>query len=303
MFRKIMVLVIFLALAANYTVFSQSVAIDTALSNAVKEIAESVPKGAKIAVLNISSDYAQLSNYIIDELIVNLVNIRSFQVVPRSTVELELAKGELDFQYTGDVSDASQKSLGQFLGAGTIITGAVTRDSADSYRLVVNAIDLESFTYQSSYRISVRNDKQVKALIAGSGGVFYEDYTVGQRFGMAGLNIFGGIGSIINGHKIGGVVTGLEVSGIALLAVGIGLNPLTPSFTYYRERSREKSILITTGSVVIGSGVLFGIIIPFFHHKPNNQSISQNDFPFKLELVSSDNQEINGLRVLYKMKF
>ena len=150
MFRKSFVLVVFLAMAANYTVFSQAVTIDTALANATKEIAENIPKGTKIAVLNISSDYAQLSNYIIDELIVNLVSTRSFQVVPRSTVELELAKGELDFQYTGDVSDASQKTLGQFLGAGTIISGAVTRDSANSYRLVVNAIDLESFTYQSS---------------------------------------------------------------------------------------------------------------------------------------------------------
>jgi len=197
MFRKTFVLVTFLAMAANYTVFPQAVTIDAALSSAAKEIAESVPKGTKIAVLNMSSDYAKLSDYIIDELIVNLVNIKLFQVVPRSTVELELAKGELDFQMTGNVSDASQKRLGQFLGAGTIISGTVTRDSANSYRIVVNTIDLESFTYQSSYRISVLNDKQVKALIAGSGGVFYEDYTPGQRLGMGALNIFGGAGSIV----------------------------------------------------------------------------------------------------------
>jgi hypothetical protein len=63
---------------------------------------------------------------------------------------LELAKGELDFQMTGYVSDESQKRLGQFLGADTIISGSVTRDSENSYRIVVSAIDLKSFTYQSS---------------------------------------------------------------------------------------------------------------------------------------------------------
>jgi TolB-like protein len=323
MFRKSFVLFVFLAMAANNTVFSQAVAIDTALANAAKEILESVPKGTKIAVLNISSDYAKLSDYIIDELIANLVNTRSFQVVPRSTVELELAKGELDFQYTGDVSDESQKSLGKFLGAGTIISGAVTRDAANSYRLVVNAIDLESFTYQSSYRISVMNDSQVKALIAGSGGVFYEDYTTGERLGMGGLNIFGGIGSIINGHKIGWVTTGIEVAGILTLLASLLGNEPDPynliynglnggvgedvnNTDYQRDKKNYESTkngLIITGATIIGAGVVFGFVIPFFHHKPNNTSVSQNYFPFNLELVSSNNQEIKGFRLSYNLKF
>jgi TolB-like protein len=299
------------------------VAIDAALANATKEIAESVPKGTKIAVLNISSDYAQLSNYIIAELIVNLVNTRSFQVVPRSTVELELVKRELDFQYTGDVSDASQKSLGQFLGAATIISGSVTRDSANTYRIVVNAIDLESFTFQSSYRISVLNDKQVKALIAGSGGVFYEDYTGGQRFGMAVLNTFFGIGSIANGHHIGWVTTAVEAGGAVFIVLGLTTFNYIPYSDYeinssYNESTRQDRIernkeqaednargretFVTAGSLVIGAGVLFGFIIPFFHHKPNN-TVSQIDFPFNIELASSNNQDINGVRILYNMRF
>ena len=299
MFKKVVVLfVVFLALAANHTVFSQAVAIDTALANATKEIAESVPKGTKIAVLNISSDYAQLSNYIIDELIVNLVNTRSFQVVPRSTVELELARRELDFQYTGDVSDASQKSLGQFLGAATIISGSVTRDSANTYRIVVNAIDLESFTFQSSYRISVLNDKQIRTLIAGSGGVFYEDYTGGERAGMGAMNIFFGLGSLLNGHHIGWVTTSTEVAGLALVIPGIIRN-----LTLDEGWRSTNNLLIAGGSVLIGAGVVFGFIIPFFHHKPNNTNVSQIDFPFNIELASSNNQDVNGVRVLYKMKF
>jgi len=316
MFKKTMVLVVFLALAVNHTVFSQSAAIDTALSNAVKEITASVPRGTKIAVLNISSNYGSLSDYIIDELIVNLVNTRSFQVVPRSTVELALARREFAFQMSGDVSDDSQKRLGQFLGAGTIVSGSITRDSANSYRLVVNAIDLESFTYQTSYRTSIQNNNKMKELVAATGGgVFYEDHTIGQRIGMGALNIFGGAGSFINGYKSGWVTLGLEAAGALAILGGFIFVPVPENEEIYHQRDYDlrykntyndqvqaRNTWIAIGSVAIGTGVVFGFIVPFFYHKPNNR-VSQSDFPFNLELVSSNNQWGNGLRISYRMRF
>ena len=310
MFRKTMVLVVFLALVANYTVFSQSVAIDTALANATKEIAESVPKGTKIAVLNISSDSVNLSDYIINELIANLINTRLFQIVPRSTIEMEAARGEFEFQMSGYVSDESQKRLGQFLGADTIITGTVTRDSENSYRLTVNTIHLESFTYQSSYRISIRDDTNMKAIVAGS-SEFYKDYTVGERLGMGGLNIVFGLGSLLNGHPLGWIATVAEGAGVIVFIIGYSITveggtfPSYDSLEYrnYQNAIQTKMDTINIGYILFGVGALYGFIIPFFHHKPNNTNVSQIDFPFNLELASSNNQDINGVRVLYKMKF
>ena len=299
MFRKKNVVFAFFTLVAVNTVFSQAVAIDTALSNAAKEISESVEKGTKIAVLNISSDYAKLSDYVIDEIIVNLVNTKSFQVLPRSTIELELAKGELDFQYTGDVSDESQKSIGKFLGAGTIISGSITRDSAHTYRIVINAIDLESFTYQISYRTLVQNNSQMKELIAASSGNFYKDYTTGERFGIGALNIFGGIGSLLKKEHIGWVTTGFEAAGLIVL---LGSVPMTVDEENEGEKE-FKQVLIGTGVGLIGVGVVVGFIIPFFHHKPDNTNISHNNFPFEFKFVSSNNVDINGLGISYKMKF
>ena len=110
MFRKRNILIILFVLFALHTVFSQSVLIDAALSNATKEITESVTHGSIIAVLNISSEYTNLSDYIINELIFNLVNSRLFQVVPRSMVEFEAARREFSFQMSGDVSDDSYPS-------------------------------------------------------------------------------------------------------------------------------------------------------------------------------------------------
>jgi hypothetical protein len=211
------------------------------------------------------------------------------------------------------------------LEADTIITGSVTRDSANTYRLIINAIHLENFTFQSSFRASIQNDRQLKTLIDDSGGVYYEDYTAGQRLGMAALNTFFGIGSIANGHHIGWLVTSGEIISGVLYAIGLGINPHprdfdsnwdpnNPDYKYdgfhfYSDRQRYESAieakegLIISGVIVAGSAVLFGFIIPSFHHKPNTTSISQNNFPINLEFVSSNNRDINGIRILYKMKF
>jgi hypothetical protein len=107
MFNKTNILFILMMLIVINTVFSQTVTIETALSNATKDISVGVPKGSKIAILNITSNSTNLSDYIINELIVNLVNTRLFKIVPRSAVELAAARREFAFQMSGDVSDDS----------------------------------------------------------------------------------------------------------------------------------------------------------------------------------------------------
>ena len=309
MSKRTVFILIFLVLISGSTLFSQAVTIDTAISNAVNEIFEVVPTGTRIAVLNILSDYENLSDYLINEIIVTLVNKRIFQVVPRSTVELEMANREFDFQMTGYVSDDSQKRLGQFLGAGTIITGSISRDSAHTFRLIINAIHLETFTFQTSFRASIRDDKQLKPLLTNRNSVFYEDYTFGERLGMGTINIFLGMGSILNRQHLGWITAGIEFLGMPFLFTGIGLkdvpypNPYWPSdFRANESRPRVKRGMITTGTIIIGTGVLFGFIIPFFHHKPDKPRLAA-DFPFGLEYVSFNNQNINGVSVFYNIRF
>jgi TolB-like protein len=302
MFRKRNLLIILFALFELHTVFSQSVLIDTALSNATKEITESVPHGSIIAVLNISSEYANLSDYIINELIFNLVNSRLFQVVPRSMVEFEAARREFSFQMSGDVSDDSQKRLGQFLGADSIITGTVIRDSESTYRLTINTINLENFIIQSSYRASIQNDRQVRTLISNSVGSFYDDYTTGERLLMGLGNSFFGIGSTINGHQGGGVIRALEIVGSCFVIGGLVNRGI---FYDDEEMYGMANALLYTGSGLIGAGVAVGFIIPFFHHKQSSAAIAavEDDFPFNLGLVSSNGRDINGLRISYNMRF
>ena len=302
MFRKRIVFITIFALFTIHTVFSQSVLIDNALSNATKEITESVPHGSIIAVLNISSEYSNLSDYIINELISNLVNSRLFQVVPRSMVEFEAARREFSFQMSGDVSDDSQKRLGQFLGADSIITGTVIRDSENTYRLTVNTINLENFIILSSYRASIQNDRQMRTLITDSGGVFNDDYTTGERFLMGLGNSLFGIGSTINGQRGGGVVRALEIVGVCFVLGGLATKYTN---SYDEDMLDLANAVLYTGSGLIGAGVVAGFIIPFFHHKQNPAAITaaEDSFPFNLGLVSSNSRDINSFRISYNMRF
>ena len=96
----------------------------------------------------------------------------------------------------------------------------------------------------------------------------------------------------MNGHKIGGITTGLEAAGLLAILGG----------QFFFNDGEQRNLLVGGGSVLIGAGVVFGFVVPFFHHKPGAQ-ISQNNVPFNLELVSSNNQEVNGFRISYNMRF
>jgi TolB-like protein len=317
MFKKMVIWFIFMVfiLLSGNVLFAQVLTIDSAVNDSIESIVKAVPPGTKIAVINITTDNAGVSDYIVNELIVKLVNTRQFQVVPRSSVELEATKNELDFQMSGFVSDESAKSLGRFLGAGIIITGSFSQESAQSFRLIINAIDVESFVYQSAYRTSIKEDNQIKQLIAGMGENNYEDYTVGQRLGTGTLNILFGLGSGLQGDHRWWIGGGTEVIGAILLTVGLALNPKKPeplpSFIsnnvpyedYYMDRYnsqlKAKSALITTGSIIAGTGIIIGYIIPFFYHRPNTTNFATSDRkPFSIDLVND--KEISGIRFIYK---
>ncbi|MCL2155791.1 MAG: penicillin-binding protein activator LpoB [Leptospirales bacterium] len=302
MFNKITIilLIITTVFIAN-TAFSQVLTIDNAVSEISKELSKNIPKGNKVAVVNISSDHAKLSNYVIDELTANLVNIGSFNVIPRNKVELEMATRELTFQMTGLVSQDTAKSLGNFLGADIIVMGTIVKDSQNSFRLSVDAIVLENFVYAASSRKRFNDDERIR-MLTGSKDVYIRDYTTGERFGMAALNVFFGIGSIYNGHHIGWVTTGLETIGIASFLVGYS------GYKGYKHHENKTwaTPLMSAGVYAAGAGIVFGFIIPFFHHKPGSTSVSVNDdFPINFEFVSFDvdNKDIDGFRIGYTVRF
>jgi len=79
--------------------------LDAAIRETSDYFNKQLPKGNKLIIINIQSDYPALSEYIIDELTANAVNDRIFSVVDRQ--QLNTIRTELDFQMSGDVDDTT----------------------------------------------------------------------------------------------------------------------------------------------------------------------------------------------------
>jgi TolB-like protein len=142
--------------------FSQSAfTIDAALSNSTTYFSGRLPADTKVLVLNCTSKWPDLSDYIIEELIGYIVNEGKLAVVDRQN--LETIRKEMDFQLSGEVSDETAQSIGKKLGAQTIMTGSITA-IGNAYRLRVRAISVETAQILGMQNVDVVQDGRLAAL-------------------------------------------------------------------------------------------------------------------------------------------
>jgi hypothetical protein len=114
--------------------------IESALIKASDTVIATLQKEAIIAIINISSDDSEVSEFIAGELEYILVN-KGFNVVDRS--QLDRIRQEQNFQLSGVVDDNSAVSIGKFTGANVVITGAVS-GSGNMRRLRLRALDTQT---------------------------------------------------------------------------------------------------------------------------------------------------------------
>ncbi|MDR1181448.1 MAG: hypothetical protein LBL13_05685, partial [Bacteroidales bacterium] len=138
--------------------------LDGAIQVASDYLNKNIPNGSKLVILNFRSDYPPLSEYIIDVLTGFIVNERSLTVVDRAN--LTLIQQEMDFQQSGEVSDSSAQSIGQKLGAQTIVSGSITA-FGDLWRLSVRALDVESAQVQGQFNRNMSSGPTIAALTSG----------------------------------------------------------------------------------------------------------------------------------------
>jgi hypothetical protein len=138
--------------------------LDIAIRDASDYLNNNIPPKSKIVILNIQSDYAALSEYIIDELIANAVNDKIFTVVDRA--QLEQLRMELKFQVSGEVDDKSALEIGKFFGAQTIVSGAIS-EFGDRYRMRIRALNVQTSQVQGQYNRNIAAGKNIAALMKG----------------------------------------------------------------------------------------------------------------------------------------
>ena len=118
-----------------------TVLLDQAIREAAQNIENNVPAGQKIAVLNFSSPTDQFSEYVVDELSIQLANGKKLVVVDRR--ELDLIRQEEQFQMSGEVSDESAQSIGKKLGAQIVVSGSLN-GMGGAYRFRIRALNVET---------------------------------------------------------------------------------------------------------------------------------------------------------------
>jgi TolB-like protein len=147
---------------------SESDELDEAIRSASDYLNGSLPKGSKAVVLNFQSEYPSLSEYVIDELISNMVNDKTFTVVDRAN--LALVQREINFQMSGDVSDDTAVSIGEMLGAQIIVSGTVSRIGS-LIRLRVRALDVRTAQIQGQFNRNIPVGPTVAMLIGDTAAV------------------------------------------------------------------------------------------------------------------------------------
>ena len=115
--------------------------LESGVKNAAAYLANQVPSGRKLVVM-INSDEPELAAHSTDRLMEFLVNDdKQYTVVERQY--LDDLRGELRFQYSGEVNDATAVSIGKRLGAQCIVLGSFKPMGA-FLRLTVRAIEVET---------------------------------------------------------------------------------------------------------------------------------------------------------------
>jgi len=144
-------------------IFGQS---KTNLNGAIKSIVENLPKTFEknnaIAVLNVEAPTKELSDYIINEITIGLMNLNQFKIMERKN--LELLENELNFNMSGSVSDETAQSIGKYIGVQLIISGTFS-NFGDDYRLRIQATSVETAQIVGVRVETVSDDKTLAKLL------------------------------------------------------------------------------------------------------------------------------------------
>ena len=127
--KTFLILAVFLL--ATAVLHARELSLDEAVIRCARDIEGELPQGTMVLVLNFTSPSASFSDYIIEELIGELLQGRKIAVVDRRN--LAAIREEMNFQYSGYVSDESMQSIGRMLGAQSVVSGSVT-DMGANYR-------------------------------------------------------------------------------------------------------------------------------------------------------------------------
>jgi len=138
--------------------------IDAALQDIAKRVEERLPRGTRLAIVNVSSPSEIFSDYAIEELTMFIQENSNLVVVDRNALHYALVQAEIDFQLSGNVSDETQAIIGHMLGAQSILSASLL-DVGDAYRFRAAVIQVETLVRQATAAQDINKDRRLEFLL------------------------------------------------------------------------------------------------------------------------------------------
>jgi hypothetical protein len=153
--------------ACTVFVYSQlPISIDQAIENGNRYLASRFTKGTRATVVFIKAENSELGEFILRKLNVLLVNNGWLTIVERNQSALDTITREMNYQMSGNVSEATELSIGKQLGAEVIITGELAK-SGSNWRLDIQALRVESAQIDGQwFAENIRSDPSWASLVS-----------------------------------------------------------------------------------------------------------------------------------------
>ncbi|MCL2805525.1 MAG: DUF4384 domain-containing protein [Treponema sp.] len=144
---------------------SDSLTLDTAITEAASHFIQRLPQGARLALIPFNTPTGRLSDYLFEEIWSRLEDSGKFIMVDRRN--MERIDAELNHQYrTGNVGDNLMVSMGRQYGAEILVHGQMS-SLGNEYRMTVYATDVEKAS-SSQRAFNVRSDNRLSSLMNAS---------------------------------------------------------------------------------------------------------------------------------------
>ncbi|MDR2478193.1 MAG: penicillin-binding protein activator LpoB [Treponema sp.] len=140
--------------------------LEKAIERQADYIINNAPRSAVVAIVSIKSDSELLSEYVMEKLpdyVVN--NTKKIIFVDRS--KLDLIQQEINFQYSGEVSDETMVSIGQKTGAQVIAAGTII-ETGRVYNFSIKLFDVKSARILGSNSASIVHDETMEGFLSRS---------------------------------------------------------------------------------------------------------------------------------------
>ena len=266
------------------------------LQGALKETAEQFSASLKpksvVAIIGIHSESPALSEFMLDELTLQLVKMKKLTIADRAN--LEVIKKEMSFQLSGEVGDESIQQLGAKIGAETVIQGVFKPLGKSAYyTLTIRALNVTTAAVTDMYRTTVELNN-VEAEMLGEAATVKKTKANYSVASVGFQNLLFGLGSYRTKHPgDGAALTVGHIVGWGCFFAGIGIA---------RTESVAAPILGIGGIIVEVGAIIYGFVMPAVHLKRARVLAYGNNSGLKFDLTYTSAGNI-APRISYVLRY